>query len=95
MLLDELAEIDPKAASELHPNNLGRVIRALELYHTTGKTKSFQNEESKKTPSPFDLRAVCLDAHDRQVLYDRFKRVLSRRQKPFLPSLWAERRSRR
>ena len=71
VLLDELAEIDPKAASELHPNNLGRVIRALELYHTTGKTKSFQNEESKKTPSPFDLRAVCLDAHDRQVLYDR------------------------
>ena len=48
VLLDELAEIDPKAASELHPNNLGRVIRALELYHTTGKTKSFQNEESKK-----------------------------------------------
>ena len=68
---DELAEIDPKAASKLHPNNLGRVIRALELYHTTGKTKSFQNEESKKTPSPFDLRAVCLDARDRQVLYDR------------------------
>ena len=71
MLVDELAEIDPKAASKLHPNNLGRVIRALELYHTTGKTKSFQNEESKKTPSPFDLRAVCLDARDRQVLYDR------------------------
>ena len=71
VLLDELAEIDPKAASELHPNNLGRVIRALELYHTTGKTKSFQNEESKKTPSPFDLRTVCLDARDRQVLYDR------------------------
>ncbi len=71
VLLDELVEIDPKAASELHPNNLGRVIRALELYHTTGKTKSFQNEESKKTPSPFDLRAVCLDARDRQVLYDR------------------------
>ena len=75
-LLDKLFKVDPEAARELHINNLGRIIRALEIYHTTGKTKSMQNEESRNHPSPFDVTAVCLDARDRQFLYDRInKRV--------------------
>lgn len=75
-LLDELAEVDPEAASRLHPNNLGRVIRALEIYHTTGKTITDQNEQSRNEVSPFDTVAICLDARDRQFLYDRInKRV--------------------
>ncbi len=75
-LLDKLYEIDPKSAKELHVNNLGRIIRALEIYHTTGKTKTMQNEESLKNPSPFKVTAVCLDARNRQFLYDRInKRV--------------------
>lgn len=71
VLLSELAEIDPDSASKLHENNVGRIIRALELYHTTGKTKSFQNEKSKSEPSPFEVHTVCLSARDRNVLYDR------------------------
>lgn len=71
VLLDELSKIDPEAAKMLHVNNLGRIIRALEIYHTTGKTKTIQNEESKRTPSPFATTAICLDARDRQFLYDR------------------------
>jgi tRNA dimethylallyltransferase len=75
-LLDELAVIDPEAASKLHPNNLGRVIRALEIYHTTGKTITDQNEQSRNEASPFETVAICLDAKDRQFLYDRInKRV--------------------
>ncbi len=75
-LLDKLSEIDPESAKELHVNNLGRIIRALEIYHTTGKTKTIQNEESKKNPSPFSVIPICLDARDRQFLYDRInKRV--------------------
>lgn len=75
-LLDELAEVDPEAASRLHPNNLGRVIRALEIYHTTGKTITDQNEQSRNAASPFETVAICLDARDRQFLYDRInKRV--------------------
>lgn len=75
-LLDELAQVDPEAASRLHPNNLGRVIRALEIYHTTGKTITDQNEQSRNADSPFETVAICLDARDRQVLYDRInKRV--------------------
>ena len=71
VLLDELAAVDPEAASTLHINNLGRIIRALEIYHTTGKTKSMQNEYSKLNPSPFNTVTICLDARDRQTLYDR------------------------
>lgn len=70
-LIDELSAIDPEAASRLHPNNLGRVIRALEIYHTTGKTITDQNEQSRSEESPFETVAVCLDARNRQVLYDR------------------------
>lgn len=75
-LLDELSAIDPEAAAKLHPNNLGRVIRALEIYHTTGKTITDQNEQSRNEESPFDTVAICLDARNRQVLYERInKRV--------------------
>lgn len=75
-LLNKLYEVDAESAKSLHVNNLGRIIRALEIYHTTGKTKTMQNEQSLKNPSPFDVVSVCLDVRDRQYLYDRInKRV--------------------
>ena len=74
VLLDELTAVDPEAAKSLHINNLGRIIRALEIHHTTGKTKTMQNEHSKQTPSPFNTVTICLDARDRQFLYDRINR---------------------
>lgn len=36
----KLQEIDPESASKIHPNNIRRVIRALEIFYTTGKTMS-------------------------------------------------------
>ena len=76
VLLDELYKADPAAAAELHVNNLGRIIRALEICRTTGKTKTMQNELSRKNPSPFTVTAICLDVRDRQFLYNRInKRV--------------------
>ena len=36
----KLAEVDPDYAATVHPNNVGRVVRALELYYSTGKTMS-------------------------------------------------------
>ncbi len=74
VLLDELSAIDPEAVAKLHINNLGRIIRALEIHHTTGKTITAQNECSKQTPSPFETVTICLDSRDRQVLYDRINR---------------------
>ncbi len=76
VLLDELCSVDPEAAKSLHVNNVGRIIRALEIHHTTGKTKTMQNQQSRQNPSPFNTVAICLDARDRQYLYDRInKRV--------------------
>ena len=76
VLLDELCSVDPEAAKNLHVNNVGRIIRALEIHHTTGKTKTMQNQQSRQNPSPFNTVAICLDARDRQYLYDRInKRV--------------------
>ena len=73
-LLEELRLIDPEAAEKLHKNNLGRIIRALEIHKTTGKTKTVQNELSRKSPSPYSVTAICLDAKDRQYLYNRINR---------------------
>ena len=42
----ELKEIDPESAERIHPNNIRRVIRALEIFHCTGHTMSEQLKES-------------------------------------------------
>ncbi len=73
-LLDELALIDPEAASGFHENNLGRIIRALEIYHSTGRTKTEQEKLSRLEPSPYNLTAVGLDARNRDFLYERINR---------------------
>ncbi len=73
-LFDRLAVIDPERAQTLHVNDLNRIIRALEIYHTTGKSISLQNRESRNEEPPFEFRTVCLDAQDRQFLYDRINR---------------------
>ncbi|MBO4342802.1 MAG: tRNA (adenosine(37)-N6)-dimethylallyltransferase MiaA [Clostridia bacterium] len=74
VLLKELQAVDPEAAAKLHPNNTGRIIRALEIYHTTGKTITQQNILSKAGGSRYDVRTVCLDARNRDFLYDRINR---------------------
>ncbi len=62
-----LAEKDPLSAEKLHPNDLKRVIRALEIYDVTGKAKSEQKDE----PIPrFDFLAVSVE-YPRERLYDR------------------------
>ncbi len=75
-VFEYLREVDPEAAKNIHPNNTKRVIRALEIFHVTGKTKTWWDNESKKQESPYDSRVICLDFRDRQKLYDRIdKRV--------------------
>lgn len=72
-LLRMLREIDPETADKLHENNLNRIIRALEVYKTTGKTMSEQQRLSKLTPSPYEPCMIQLD-YDRETLYDRINR---------------------
>lgn len=70
-LLEMLAGFDPEAAARLHPNNLGRIVRAIEVYRLTGVTMSRQLELSRKRPSPYKLCMLGLDFRDRSRLYDR------------------------
>jgi tRNA dimethylallyltransferase len=68
-----LKEVDLEAYNRIHPNNLKRVIRALEVYKISGKTIDDyqQRQESKE----YNIAYICLNM-DRQKLYDRInKRV--------------------
>ena len=66
-----LAAIDPDYAATVHPNNVGRVIRALELYYSSGKTMSRQRAESLPETPPFDSVVFCLAPAERSELYRR------------------------
>ena len=75
-VLEKLREIDPESAGRLHENNLSRVIRALEVYHISGKTMTERQAESRRNPSPYETCMMMIDYEDREVLYERIdKRV--------------------
>ncbi len=74
VLYNELCEIDPKAAENIHPNNTVRVLRALELYRTTGKTLTQQNEDSHNIESDIEPLYIGIGYSDREMLYDRINR---------------------
>jgi len=71
-LFDKLKEVDPETAEKLHPNDVKRVVRALEIYEVSGKKKS---QQCDKMISKFDYIAVAID-YPREELYERInKRV--------------------
>lgn len=71
-----LAEVDPESAAAIHMNNTKRVIRALEIYRTSGRKKSELDRENSSLDGKYEPLAVGLFYPDRQVLYDRInKRV--------------------
>ncbi len=57
---DRLAEVDPLEAAVIHPNNKVRVIRALEMFYLTGKSKSELVVTGAYKSSPFAFRYFCL-----------------------------------
>ena len=61
-----LMAVDPETAAGLHPNNIGRVIRALELYELTGIPISRHKELSRQQPSPYEAVCIALDYRSRQ-----------------------------
>jgi tRNA dimethylallyltransferase len=68
-LHQELTEIDPESARHIHPNNVRRVIRALEVYHSTGKTMSDIQKEQK--PDLLYETVLVGLTMDREKLYER------------------------
>ena len=73
-LWERMKQIDPETAAAVHENNLPRVIRAIEVYETTGKPLSWHKKQSRLTESPYDALIIGLDFEDRAVLYDRINR---------------------
>ena len=65
-----LQEVDPESARRLHPNDVKRVIRALEIYALTGQKKSAQKDEAIPR---FPFCAVAYD-YPRETLYGRIGR---------------------
>lgn len=65
-----LKKVDEKAAEEIHPNNVKRVIRALQFYHDTGEMISAHNEEQRQNESPYNFCYFVLN-DDRQKIYER------------------------
>ena len=66
----KLKGIDPTSYNKLHPNDLRRIIRALEVYKQTQKPISYFQEESKKKPCNFNLAYICLNMN-RELIYER------------------------
>ena len=73
-LYNELKEKDPSAAEKIHPNNAVKIIRALEIFYSSGKTLTDQNELSHLNESPYESLIIGLNATDRDILYDRINR---------------------
>ncbi len=73
-MLKRLHEIDPDTADKLHENDKRRIIRAFEIYESTGKTKSFNDEQSVKNESPYAACMIGITYRDRELLYERINR---------------------
>ena len=75
-MLSKLREIDPDYAASLHPNNVKRIIRALEIYYSTGENMSSALKKSISEPSQYEPVFIGINYRDRAKLYERIdKRV--------------------
>ena len=75
-LHQQLVEIDPEYAATVHPNNAVRVMRALEIYYTTGVTMTQQIAASRPKEKPYDVLFLATGFLDRAKLYENIdKRV--------------------
>ena len=73
-LWNELSKVDKESAEKIHKNDLKRIVRALELYDTTGRTMTEQRRLSHLEESGYSFCLIGLTAENRQFLYDRIDR---------------------
>lgn len=76
-LHERLAAVDPEAAATIHPNNIKRMIRAIEFFEQTGEKISRHNEEERQKQSPYNSAYFVLN-EERQVLYQRIEKRVDR-----------------
>ena len=74
-LYEEAKQIDPQAIEKISSNDKKRIIRILEIYKSTGKTKTQQEIESRKNGVKYDYKVFAIN-WERELLYERInKRV--------------------
>lgn len=73
-LYAQLQAVDPDYAAQVHPNNLPRVIRALELFEATGRKMSEERVNARAAEPPYRALCLCLTCRDRAALYNRIGR---------------------
>ena len=73
-LYAELMRVDPESAMATHPNNVKRVVRALEIYRTGGVKKSELDRLSRQVPEKYDATVIALRYNDREILRERIYR---------------------
>ena len=73
-MLDRLRAVDPGSAARLHPSDRRRIVRALEIYVLTGRTKSSLDAATRARPPRYDAVKLALSFSDRADLYDRIDR---------------------
>ena len=77
-LLSELRSFDPERADKLHPSDKKRVLRALEVYYTSGQTITEHDRQTQAAPARYTAKTLALSFENRADLYARIdKRVLS------------------
>lgn len=69
-LYNEAKRIDEKAMEKISPNDKKRIMRVLEIYKATGKTKTEQEIESRKNEIKYDYRVFAINM-ERSILYER------------------------
>ena len=72
-LHDKLKVLDPEAAIAIHPNNIKRVIRALEIIRLSGMTKTEWDKKALYRETPYNETVSALDYRDRETLYRRIE----------------------
>ena len=73
-MLSRLAQVDPDSAARLHPNDEKRIIRALEVYQSTGKTITQHNLETRAIPPRYDALTLALAFERREDMWSRIDR---------------------
>lgn len=69
-LYNKAKEIDKQAMQKISPNDKKRIIRVLEIYHATGKTKTEQEIESRKKEIKYEYKVFAINMN-REKLYER------------------------
>lgn len=72
-----LQKADPKAAADIHPNNIKRVIRAIEYFRQTGERISLHNERAHAKESPYNFLYYVVTT-EREQLYRRIENRVDR-----------------